>query len=52
MATALELSAQAGNVSWVEVDTSKFEGVFKSVPDRTDLSSDISENLIVELYSK
>ncbi|MPQ77428.1 30S ribosomal protein S4 [Hydrogenovibrio sp. JE_KL2] len=52
IATALELSAQAGNVSWVEVDTSKFEGVFKSVPDRTDLSSDISENLIVELYSK
>lgn len=52
IATALELSAQAGNVGWVEVDASKFEGVYKSVPDRTDLSSDISENLIVELYSK
>ncbi|KUJ74484.1 30S ribosomal protein S4 [Thiomicrospira sp. XS5] len=52
IATALELSNQAGNVSWVEVDTSKFEGVFKSVPDRSDLSADISENLIVELYSK
>ncbi len=52
IATALELSNQAGNVSWVEVDPSKFEGVFKSVPDRSDLSADISENLIVELYSK
>jgi len=27
-------------------------GVFKSVPDRTDLSTEINENLIVELYSK
>ncbi|MGC9385748.1 MAG: 30S ribosomal protein S4 [Hydrogenovibrio sp.] len=52
IATALELSSQAGGVSWVEVDPSKFEGTFKSVPDRSDLSSDISENLIVELYSK
>ncbi|WP_024850352.1 30S ribosomal protein S4 [Hydrogenovibrio kuenenii] len=52
ISAALELSAQAGNVGWVEVDASKFEGVYKSVPDRTDLSSDISENLIVELYSK
>lgn len=52
IATALELNAQSTNVGWVEVDASKFEGVFKSVPDRTDLSADISENLIVELYSK
>ena len=26
--------------------------VLKSVPDRTDLSTEINENLIVELYSK
>ena len=37
---------------WVEVDAKKMEGVFKSSPDRADLSSDINENLIVELYSK
>ncbi len=37
---------------WVEVDPKKMEGVFKSAPDRADLSSDINENLIVELYSK
>jgi len=37
---------------WVEVDTKKFEGTFKSMPDRADLPSDINEALIVELYSK
>ncbi len=37
---------------WVEVDTKKFAGVFKSVPDRGDLPSDINESLIIELYSK
>jgi len=52
IAQALELNAQSGTVGWVEVDGSKFEGTFKSVPDRSDLSADISENLIVELYSK
>lgn len=38
--------------SWCELDAAKFSGVFKSLPDRSDLSSDINENLIVELYSK
>lgn len=52
IATALDLNAQAGTVSWVEVNKSAFEGTFKNLPDRSDLSADISENLIVELYSK
>ena len=37
---------------WVEVDTEKMEGVFKAYPDRVELSADINESLIVELYSK
>jgi len=37
---------------WCEVDAKKFSGVFKAVPDRADLPSDINEALIVELYSK
>lgn len=37
---------------WVEVDSKKFSGVFKAVPDRGDLPADINEALIVELYSK
>ncbi|MDE1464751.1 30S ribosomal protein S4 [Spartinivicinus poritis] len=49
---ALELAAQRGLVEWVEVDTKKKEGVFKAQPERSELSADINENLIVELYSK
>ena len=50
---ALTLSQQMDLVpSWCEVDATKFAGVFKAVPDRADLPSDINEALIVELYSK
>ncbi|GMU43433.1 MAG: 30S ribosomal protein S4 [Xanthomonadales bacterium] len=37
---------------WLELDSAKSQGVFKQLPDRSDLSADINENLIVELYSK
>ena len=37
---------------WMDVDAKKMEGTFKAYPDRADLSADINENLIVELYSK
>jgi small subunit ribosomal protein S4 len=49
---ALTLAAQRGEAEWVEMNTGNLEGVFKSAPDRSDLSSEINENLIVELYSK
>ncbi|HCL3481935.1 TPA: 30S ribosomal protein S4 [Pseudomonas aeruginosa] len=52
IAQALELSGQRGRVEWVEVDLDKKAGTFKSAPARSDLSADINENLIVELYSK
>ncbi|HET9034174.1 MAG TPA: 30S ribosomal protein S4 [Dokdonella sp.] len=38
--------------TWVEVDAKKFSGIFKSLPERSDLPSDINESLIIELYSK
>lgn len=50
--SAMALAAQRGETDWIEVNSDKLEGVFKSVPDRQDLSSEINENLIVELYSK
>ena len=50
--SALSLAAQRGEIEWVDVNEEKFEGVFKALPDRADLSSEINENLIVELYSK
>jgi small subunit ribosomal protein S4 len=50
---AITLSQEMNLVSpWVEVDATKMEGVFKTYPDRQDLSAEINENLIVELYSK
>jgi len=49
---ALELAAQREVVSWVTVDSSKMEGVFKAVPTRDELPADINESLVVELYSK
>ncbi len=50
---ALNVSQQMDLVpGWIDVDAKKFSGVFKSVPERSDLPSDINEALIVELYSK
>ncbi len=48
----MELAEQYGFPDWVDVDTKKMSGVFKSVPERSDLPPDISEQLVVELYSK
>jgi len=50
--SALELAGNRGSIEWVEVDTGKLSGTFRSVPERSDLPSDINESLIVELYSK
>jgi len=52
IASALDLAQQRGFAHWIDVDTAKKSGVFKSLPERIDLPSDLNENLIVELYSK
>ena len=49
---AMALAEQIGLPGWVSVDQSKFEGVFKALPDRGELPPDINEQLVVELYSK
>jgi small subunit ribosomal protein S4 len=49
---ALALAQTRSSCGWVEVDVNDLSGVFKQVPERSDLSHDISEKLIVELYSK
>ena len=50
--SALEVAGQVGLPDWVDVDTKKMAGVFKSLPVREDILPDINENLVVELYSK
>jgi len=49
---AVELSGQRSAAEWIDVDGAKLTGTFKAVPERSELPSDINENLIVELYSK
>jgi len=49
---AIALAEQYGFADWIEVDTNALKGIFKRVPDREDLPSEINESLIVELYSK
>ncbi|BET27306.1 SSU ribosomal protein S4P [Limnobacter thiooxidans] len=49
---SVTLAEQMGFPLWVNVDAKKLEGSFKSIPDRADLSQEINESLIVELYSR
>jgi small subunit ribosomal protein S4 len=49
---ALKLAESVGMPAWVQVDASKFTGVFKQLPDRDQFGADIKEALIVELYSR
>jgi small subunit ribosomal protein S4 len=49
---ALRVLEGAGFPEWVEVDVANKSGLFKRVPDRSELPSEINEQLVVELYSK
>ena len=37
---------------WLELDKAKMKGVFKSIPEREEMSLTVNEQLVVELYSK
>lgn len=49
---AMALAQTKPSCGWIEVDVNELKGVFKQVPDATDLPPDINVKLIVELYSK
>ena len=49
---ALEIAEQIGFQPWVEVDVKTAKGLFKAAPERSELSRDINESLVVALYSK
>jgi len=48
----LEMAKQRVEPQWIEVDAKALSGTYKANPDRSDLPSEINEQLIVELYSK
>jgi small subunit ribosomal protein S4 len=47
-----DLAQQRGLPEWLDVDGKKLEGVFKAMPERSELPAEIQEQLVVELYSK
>lgn len=49
---AMTLAQSRAACGWIEVDATELSGVYKNIPDRSDLPTDIYEKLIVELYSK
>lgn len=49
---ALTLAQARPGCDWLEIDPATYAGTFKNPPDRDRLPPDISEQLIVELYSK
>ncbi|MCK5829149.1 MAG: 30S ribosomal protein S4 [Methylococcales bacterium] len=49
---SLTVTEQYGYPSWVEVNSKEMSGFFKSLPERSELGTDMNEQLVVELYSK
>ena len=50
---AIDLAGQrAVKPTWIDVDHSAMKGTYKNKPERSELPSDIKEQLIVEFYSK
>ena len=52
IANAMSVAEQLGFPEWVDVNTKAFSGTFKRLPERDELPAELSENLVVELYSK
>jgi small subunit ribosomal protein S4 len=50
--SAIELAEQKPAIEWLEIEPVKFQTIVKRLPERSDISSDYNENLVVELYSK
>jgi small subunit ribosomal protein S4 len=49
---SLELSVRRGAFNWLDVDKDAYKGIFRSIPERDDIATQVDEKLIVELYSK
>ncbi len=52
ISNAMSVAEQLGFPEWVEVNAKAFSGTFKRIPERDELPAELSENLVVELYSK
>ena len=49
---SLEALPRRGLPPWLDLDKTKYEGVFKTLPIREDMNLPVQEQLVVEFYSK
>lgn len=49
---ALEAAESRGFPEWISVDIKEGKGVYKAMPQRSELPATINEGLVIELYSK
>ena len=49
---AIELTKQKPQPAWIDEDSTQLQGVFKLIPERSELPLEFNENLVVEYYSK
>lgn len=49
---ALEALPRRGLGPWLELDKSKYQGIFKTFPTREEMNLPVQEQLVVEFYSK
>jgi len=49
---ALEAAESRGFPEWISVDVKEGKGVYKAMPQRSELPATINEGLVIELYSK
>ena len=49
---ALQAAESRGFPEWISVDAKEAKGVYKAMPQRSELPSTLNEGLVIELYSK
>jgi small subunit ribosomal protein S4 len=49
---ALQAAESRGFPEWISVDAKEGKGVYKAMPQRSELPSTLNEGLVIELYSK
>ncbi len=49
---SLDVTERVGFPPWVDVDVTNFRGIYKNMPERSELPDEIDETLVIGYYSK
>ncbi len=49
---SLDIADRLGFPPWIEVDVANFRGIYKTLPERSELPSEVNETLVIGYYSK